>query len=111
MSTDASKESSTVRADDTASMSRSELEAQVRQARRELGDALDELTTRLSPSYQAARLGHGAKQAAADVGEMLSGNGLPTQDATRSRNAKLLLGAVAVGTAAVAILVVRAIRR
>ncbi|WP_407319308.1 DUF3618 domain-containing protein [Isoptericola halotolerans] len=91
--------------------SRSELEDQVREARRELGSALDELTTRLSPSYQAAQLAHGTKQAAADVRGLLSGNGLPTQDPHRSRNAKVLLGAAAVGAVAVAVLVVRVVRR
>ena len=91
--------------------SRSELEDQVREARRELGSALDELTTRLSPSYQAAQLAHGTKQAAADARGLLSGNGLPTQDPHRSRNAKILLGAAAAGAVAVAVLVVRAVRR
>jgi hypothetical protein len=91
--------------------SRSELEDQVREARRELGSALDELTTRLSPSYQAAQLAHGTKQAAADARDLLSGNGLPTQDPHRSRNAKILLGAAAAGAVVVAVLVVRAVRR
>jgi hypothetical protein len=94
----------------TAAMSRAELEAQVAEARRELGDALDELTTRLSPSYQAAQLAHGTKQAAADVGGLLTGNGLPEHDASRSRNAKILLGVAAVGAATVAIILVRAVR-
>lgn len=91
--------------------STAELEAQVREARRELGSALDELTTRLSPSYQAAQLAHGTKQAAADARGLLTGDGLPAQDPRRSRNAKILLGAAAVGAVAVAALVVRAVRR
>ncbi|GAA1977127.1 hypothetical protein GCM10009718_11840 [Isoptericola halotolerans] len=91
--------------------SRAELEAQVRDARRELGTALDELTTRLSPSYQAAQLAHGTRQAATDVRGLFAGNGLPDHDARRSRNAKILLGVAAVGAAAVAVLVVRAVRR
>lgn len=97
--------------DDTSNQSRAELEAQVVEARRELGDALDALTTRLSPSYQAAQLAHGTKQAAADAGGLLTGKRLPAYDAARSRNAKLLLGVTAVGAAAVAVLVVRAIRQ
>ncbi|WP_402373632.1 DUF3618 domain-containing protein [Isoptericola rhizosphaerae] len=96
--------------DSTAGMSRAELEAQVAQARRQVGDTLDELTTRLSPSYQAAQLAHGTKQAAADAGGLLTGHGLPAHDAQRARNAKLLLGVAAVGAATVTILVVRAIR-
>jgi hypothetical protein len=96
---------------DETAPSRSELEDQVREARRELGSALDELTTRLSPSYQAAQLAHGTKLAAADVRHLLSGDGLPTQDPHRSRNAKILLGAAAVGAVAVTVLVVRAVRR
>lgn len=91
--------------------SRAELEAQVRDARRQLGNALDELTTRLSPSYQAARLAHGTRQAADDARGVFTGSGLPKDDDTRARNAKILLGVTAAGVVAVAALVVRVVRR
>ncbi|WP_369370664.1 DUF3618 domain-containing protein [Promicromonospora sp. Populi] len=87
--------------------SSSELEAEVLRTRADLAASLDELTTRLSPSYQASRIAHDAKQAASDAAAMAAGafgnkNG-PAQDPRRARNAKLLIGAtlglVVLGTA------------
>ncbi|NNU27047.1 DUF3618 domain-containing protein [Isoptericola sp. JC619] len=90
--------------------SREELQADVVDARRELGDALDALTTRLSPAHQASRLAHGTRQAATDARGLFDGTGLP-DDAPRSRNVKILLGAAALGAAALTALVVRAVAR
>lgn len=71
-----------------------ELKAEVLRSRAELAAAIDELTTRLSPGYQASRLAQEAKQAAGDAKAMLTGdkNG-PAQSPRRARNAKILLGA------------------
>lgn len=95
-----------------------ELEAEVLRTRAELAAAIDELTTRLSPSYQASRIAREAKQAASDAGAMATGafgnkNG-PAQDPRRARNAKLLIGAtlglVALGTAVAVTAVLRRAR-
>jgi hypothetical protein len=85
----------------TTPPSSTELQAEVLRTRADLAAAIDELTTRLSPGYQASRIAHDAKQAASDAGAMLSGslngssgnkNG-PAQDPRRARNAKVLIGA------------------
>ena len=95
-----------------------ELEAEVLRTRADLAAAIDELTTRLSPGYQASRIAHEAKQAASDAGAMATGafgskNG-PAQDPRRARNAKLLIGAtlglVVLGTAVAVTAVLRRAR-
>lgn len=95
-----------------------ELEAEVLRTRADLAAAVDELTTRLNPSYQASRIAHGAKQAASDAGAMAAGafghkNG-PAQDPRRARNAKVLIGAtlglVVLGTAVAVTAVLRRAR-
>ncbi|PFG41850.1 uncharacterized protein DUF3618 [Isoptericola jiangsuensis] len=88
-----------------------ELRSEVEQARRELADAIDALTTRVSPSYQASQLARNTRQAAQDVGGLFSGDGLPAHDERRARNAKILLGVAAAGAVTVAFLVVKAFRR
>ena len=88
-----------------------ELEAEVARSRAELGDTLDQLVTRLSPSYQASQLAQSTKQAASDLGAFVTGGGLPETEPRRSRNAKIFLGAVAAGLALATIVVVRAARR
>lgn len=102
----------------TTPPSSSELQAEVLRTRADLAAAIDELTTRLSPSYQASRLAHDAKQAASDAGAMVSGsfgdkNG-PAQDPRRARNAKVLIGAtlglVVLGTAVAVTAVLRRAR-
>ena len=83
-----------------------ELEAEVLRTRTELAAAVDELTTRLSPGYQASRIARNVKQAASDAGALagaaLSNKNGPAQDPRRARNAKVLigttLGLVALGT-------------
>jgi hypothetical protein len=104
--------------DPTTPPSTNELEAEVLRTRADLAAAVDELTTRLSPGYQASRIAHDAKQAAADAGALVSGafgskNG-PAQDPRRARNAKVLIGAaiglVALGTAATVTAVLRRAR-
>lgn len=96
--------------DGAPARSRKELEADVVAARRELGDTLDELTTRLSPAYQASRLAHGTRQAATDAQGLFTGTGMP-EDSSRSRNVKVFLGAAVLGAAALTALVVRAVAR
>jgi hypothetical protein len=94
-----------------------ELEAEVLRTRAELAAAIDELTTRLSPGYQASRIAREAKQAASDAGAMATGafgskNG-PAQDPRRARNAKALIGAtlvVALGSVVVVTAVLRRAR-
>ena len=95
-----------------------ELEAEVLRTRADLAAAVDELTTRLSPGYQASRIAREAKQAASDAGAMATGafghkNG-PAQDPRRARNAKVLIGAtlglVALGTVVVVTAVLRRAR-
>ncbi|GAB2463777.1 hypothetical protein GCM10027063_01370 [Promicromonospora xylanilytica] len=95
-----------------------ELEAEVLRTRADLAAAIDELTTRLNPSYQASRIAHEAKQAASDAGAMAAGafgnkNG-PAQDPRRARNAKVLIGAtlglVVLGTAVAVTAVLRRAR-
>ncbi|MFI9485236.1 DUF3618 domain-containing protein [Promicromonospora sp. NPDC052451] len=98
--------------------SSSELKDEVLRTRADLAAAVDELTTRLNPGYQASRIAHDAKQAANDAGAMLSGsfgdkNG-PAHDPRRARNAKILIGAtiglVALGTAVAVTVVLRRAR-
>jgi Protein of unknown function (DUF3618) len=91
--------------------SRRELEDDVTRTRAELGATIDALTTRLSPSYQAAHVARSTRQAASDAGAYLTGNGLPDGDARRARNAKVLLGVVVIGAAALVAIAVRAARR
>ncbi|WP_418275090.1 DUF3618 domain-containing protein [Isoptericola jiangsuensis] len=86
-----------------------ELEREVKQARRELADAVDSLTTRLSPSYQANQLARNTKQASVDARGLFTGDGLPA-DERRARNAKILLGAAAAGVVAAALVVVSIVR-
>jgi hypothetical protein len=87
-----------------------ELRSEVEHARRELADAIDALTTRVSPSYQASQLARNTRQAAEDVGGLLSGDGLPAHE-RRARNAKILLGVAAAGVVTVAVLVIKVVRR
>lgn len=102
----------------TPPSSSSELQAEVLRTRADLAAAIDELTTRLSPGYQASRIAREAKQAASDAGAMVSGsfgdkNG-PAQDPRRARNAKVLIGAtlglVALGAAVAVTAVLRRAR-
>jgi len=88
-----------------------ELENEVTRTRAELGETLDQLATRLSPSYQANQLARATKQAASDAGAFVTGGGLPATNPRRKRNAQVLLGAAAAGLALVVIVVVRARRR
>ena len=94
------------------------LEAEVLRTRADLAAAIDELTTRLSPGYQASRIAHEAKQAASDASAMATGkfgnkNG-PAQDPRRARNAKVLIGAtlglVVLGTTVAVTVVLRRAR-
>jgi hypothetical protein len=92
-----------------------ELEAEVLRTRADLAAAIDELTTRISPGYQASRIAREAKQAVSDAGAMAFGNkNGPAQDPRRARNAKVLIGAtvglVALGTAVVVTAVLRRAR-
>jgi hypothetical protein len=88
-----------------------ELEDEVARTRAELSETLDQLATRLSPSYQANQFARATKQAAGDAGAFVTGGGLPATDPRRKRNAQALLGAAAAGLALVVIVVVRARRR
>lgn len=92
-------------------LSRRELEAEVRRSRTELTATLDELTTRLSPSYQASQLAQRTRRAASDAGAFLTGGGMPAGDTRRARNAKLLLGVVALTASVLVVAVTRAVRR
>jgi hypothetical protein len=92
-------------------LSRRELEAEVVSSRAELRATLDELTTQLSPSYQASKLAQSARRAARDAGAFLSGGGMPVGDSRRARNAKLLMGVVALTATVLAVAVTRATRR
>jgi hypothetical protein len=87
-----------------------ELKREVEQARRGLADAIDTLTTRVSPSYQANQFARSTKQASDDVRDLFTGEGLPADD-RRARNAKILLGAAAAGAVVVALVVVKIVRR
>lgn len=88
-----------------------ELRSEVERARAELGATLDALTTRLSPAYQAEQLRTAVRTAAQDVGAFFTGNGLPSSDRGRARNAKALLGAVAACVTVVTVALVRRVRR
>lgn len=95
-------------------VSRAELEADVLRTRAELGATLDELTTRLTPRYQAAHLAQSTRVATSDAGTMVAGllrgrtNAVP--DGRRARNAKILAG-MAVGLVLGTAVVVVALRR
>jgi outer membrane murein-binding lipoprotein Lpp len=91
----------------TPPMSQNQLEDEIARTRAELAGTIDELTTRLDPRVQAKQAAHQAKQAATDTGAFLTGGGLPEEDPDRSRNVKLLLGAVVAGVALVAAVVLR----
>ncbi|PZR53549.1 DUF3618 domain-containing protein [Xylanimonas oleitrophica] len=86
-----------------------ELRSEVERARAELGATIDELTTRLSPGYQAAQLASATRTAASDAGGLLTGDGLPA-DERRARNVKVLLGAAGAVVLVVTALVVRKVR-
>jgi len=94
-----------------------ELKAEVLRTRADLAAAIDELTTRVSPGYQASRIAREAKQAMADAGTMAARafgnkNG-PAPDPRRARNAKALIGAtlvVALGSVVVVTAVLRRAR-
>ena len=93
----------------TPPRSSSEIEAEVLRTRADLAATIDELTTRLSPGYQASRIAREAKQAASDAGAMATGafghkNG-PAPDPRRARNAKVVIGAT-LGLAAIGTVVV-----
>ncbi len=92
-------------------LSRRELEAEVVRSRAELRSTLDQLTTRLSPSYQASQLAQSARRAARDAGSFVSGGGMPAGDSQRARNAKILIGVVALTATVLAVAVTRATRR
>ncbi|WP_125772949.1 DUF3618 domain-containing protein [Antribacter gilvus] len=96
-------------------VSREALEADVLRTRAELGSTIDELTTRLSPRYQAAHLAHSTREATADAGSMvaglLTGKKHAVPDERRARNAKILAGlavGLILGTAVVAVALRRA---
>ncbi|MCF4119634.1 DUF3618 domain-containing protein [Antribacter sp. KLBMP9083] len=97
---------------------RKQLEADVVRTRTELAATIDELTTRLSPRYQASHLVRSTKQAAEDAGSMVAGiftrQKNPAPDERRVRNVKILVGAtlglVALGAAAVAAAALRRAR-
>ncbi|GHH69626.1 DUF3618 domain-containing protein [Promicromonospora soli] len=103
--------------DPTPPPSSRELEAEVLRTRADLAAAIDELTTRVSPGYQASRIARETKQAVADAGAMAARpfgnkNG-PAQDPRRARNAKALIGAtlvVALGSVVVVTAVLRRAR-
>ena len=88
-------------------LSQSQLEDEIARTRAELAGTIDELTTRLDPRVQAKAAAQQAKQAASDTGAFLTGGGLPEEDPDRSRNVKLLLGAVVAGVALITAAVLR----
>lgn len=97
---------------------RAVLEADVRRTRAEIAATLDEITTRLSPRYQASHLARTTQQAAGDARAMVTGmvtrKKSPAPDERRARNAKILVGAtlglVALGAVAVATAALRRAR-
>ncbi|MGM7421208.1 DUF3618 domain-containing protein [Cellulosimicrobium sp. ES-005] len=88
-------------------LSQSQLEDEIARTRAELAGTIDELTTRLDPRVQAKAAAQQAKQAASDTRAFLTGGGLPEEDPDRSRNVKLLLGAVVAGVALVTAAILR----
>ena len=95
-------------------LSQSQIEDEIARTRAELAGTIDELTTRLDPrvqakaaAQQAKAAAQQAKQAASDTGAFLTGSGLPEEDPDRSRNVKLLLGAVVAGVALVTAAILR----
>ncbi|UKJ63652.1 DUF3618 domain-containing protein [Cellulosimicrobium cellulans] len=88
-------------------LSQSQLEDEIARTRAELAGTIDELTTRLDPRIQAKAAAQQAKQAASDTSAFLTGGGLPEEDPDRSRNVKLLLGAVVAGVALVTAAILR----
>ncbi|MBD5785252.1 DUF3618 domain-containing protein [Cellulosimicrobium terreum] len=86
---------------------RRQIEQEIARTRAELAQTLDELTTRIDPRVQASNMARQAKQAASDTGSFLTGGGLPEQEPSRSRNVKVLLGAVAAGVALTAVAILR----
>ena len=92
-------------------MSPSELADEVARSRAELGATLDQLSTRLSPSYQASNLARNTRQAAYDARSYVTGNGFPAAEPSRARNAKILMGAAGLGVAVVVAAVVKGLWR
>lgn len=84
-----------------------EAEAAVHVARAELTETLDALAGRLDPRVRATEAAHAAKQAAQDVQGLFMGKGVPQHDAARTRNLKLLAGAVLGVTALLTIALAR----
>lgn len=82
-------------------------EAAVLAARAELAGTVDALSGRLDPRVKAQEAAAAARTAVHDAQGLLTGQGFPAEDPRRSRNVKLLAGAVLGTVALVAILVIR----
>jgi hypothetical protein len=92
-------------------MSREELQDEVVQSRAELGATLDQLTTRLSPGYQASQLARNTRRAATDAGTFLTGGGMPAGEPRRTRNATVIMSVAALAATVLAVAVARAVSR
>lgn len=82
-------------------------EAAVRAARADLTATVDALSGRLDPRIKAQEAAAAARTAVHDAQGLLTGQGFPAEDPRRSRNVKLLAGAVLGAVALVAIVVIR----
>lgn len=82
-------------------------EAAVRAARGDLTATVDALAARLDPRVKAQEAATAARTAVHDAQGLFTGQGFPAQDPKRSRNVKLLAGAVLGTVALVAVLVIR----
>ncbi len=82
-------------------------EAEVLTARADLVATVEALTGRLDPRPKAQEAVAAARTAVQDTQGLLTGQGFPTEDPRRSRNVKLLAGAVLGAVALVAVLVIR----
>ncbi|MDR0482315.1 MAG: DUF3618 domain-containing protein [Cellulomonadaceae bacterium] len=106
-------------------LTRDELKAQSEQLRKELAATLDQVTTQISPKYQAKRVTNNAKvkvqstaagfaaaakTAGTDSAAFVSGQGLPEDD-TRTRNLYVAAGVAVVALALVAAGIVKAAKK
>jgi len=82
-------------------------EAAVHAARADLVATVDALAGRLDPRAKAHEAAAAARTAVHDAQGLLTGQGFPADDPRRSRNVKLLAGAVLGAVAIVAVLAIR----
>ncbi|MCL2595118.1 MAG: DUF3618 domain-containing protein [Promicromonosporaceae bacterium] len=85
-------------------------QAEVQRLRAELAATVDQLSERISPSYQMDRAKATATRTAQDVRTLVTGGGLPKDDPARARNVKVALGTAGAVVALIALQIIKGTR-